>query len=698
MTGDWTTQPGERLTRAQLAARYGGNPRAGRIMASDTTANVLLFSDPVERGRPWELHDGPASDGTAWSFTGRGPVGDQRLPANRALWDHLAQGRALRLFLSEGFVPGTRAEVQRYVGEFRVDPDTPYRREREADRDGVARWVLVFRLLPVEPIRHPAGRRRAAPAGAPASDVVVARSCNVVAHLDDDLLFLNPALQVDLDNGWGVRTIVLTAGDAGIAEDYWLGREDGLRAAYAHMAGVADDWESVDAGVPGRGVTVESLVEAPDVQLVFLRLPDGNIDGSGFPSTGRVSLQRLWTGNAASCTTVDGGETYTAEELVSTLVTLMGDPEPPLVRMLDFVGHFGAGDHSDHHASAYFALAATREAGLNRRVGHRGYPISPLPQNVGASLTARKRDTFLAYAAHDPQVPLAAPDLGDYGPWLARRYTCGTGNIAALASVTASSANAATGQVAARAVDGWALGDDDAAHEWATVGGGAGNWLQLEWPTPHTVRRVVLYDRANPDDHVLAGSIVLPDGRTFPTGPLGGRHEPTTVELPDVEVTALTFVVDEVADTTENVGLAEIEVLETNLAPDAVASASSENQLTGQFARRAVDGVAAGYPEAPQREWVTLGGGVGSWLQLSWAAPRLVRRVVLHDRPNGDDRITAARLSFSDGSAIDVPDLPDDPTVVEFDPRVVTWLVLTVTGVSPETRNVGLAEIRVEGS
>ena len=70
----WTTRPGDRLTRAQLAALYGGNPRAGRIMASDATPNVLLFSDPPERGRPWESLDGPTQEG-AWSFTGRGPAG-----------------------------------------------------------------------------------------------------------------------------------------------------------------------------------------------------------------------------------------------------------------------------------------------------------------------------------------------------------------------------------------------------------------------------------------------------------------------------------------------------------------------------------------------------------------------------------------------------------------------------------------------
>ena len=94
-----------------------------------------------------------------------------------------------------------------------------------------------------------------------------------------------------------------------------------------------------------------------------------------------------------------------------------------------------------------------------------------------------------------------------------------------------------------------------------------------------------------------------------------------------------------------------------------------------------------------------MGGGVGSWLQLSWAAPRLVRRVVVHDRPNDDDGITSAILSFSDGSSVDVPDFDDPgPTVIAFAPRIVTWLILTVTGVTPTTRNTGLAEIQVEGS
>lgn len=718
MAGEWVTVPRERLTRAELAARYGGNPHAGRVMASETTPNVLLFSDPADDRRTGLGFDGWDRDREVFRFAGRGTVGDQTPAGNRALHDHLEQGRSLRLFVTEGTVPGSRTERHSYVGEFRIDPRSPYEPRRARDRDGTLRTVLVFRLLPVARRRglrpdraaDAAPGADAAPAAGVAADAhggvaaefpgAAGHACNVVAHLDDDLLFMNPALQRDIDNGWGLRTVVLTAGDAGLDESYWSEREVGLKAAYAQMCGVADEWTETDAGIPGRGVTLQSLDERPGVQLVFLRLPDGNIDGTGYPATGEVSLQRLWTGTTPFCASVDGAEAYTSDELVETVAALMADPVPSVVRMLDFVGSFGDGDHSDHYASAYFALAASRAAGVSgARVGHRGYPISPRPQNLGLDLRNQKLDTFLTYAAHDSNVPVTLPDFGAYGPWLARSYTCGTGNIAPTAVVTASSANSATGQVADRAVDGWIFGDpDDASHEWATVGGGAGSWLTLEWETPHTVRRVVLYDRPNDDDHVVAGTIQLPDGQAFPTGPLGNHYEPTVVDLPDVTLTSLTFRIDEVSDTTINVGLAEIEVIEANIAPDASVTASSEAAATGQSADRVVDGYGGGFPDAPQEEWATLGGGTGTWLHLSWAAPRLVTRVVLYDRPNPDDRITSAILSFSDGTSIDVPVFDDPgPTSIDVPPRTVTWLTLTVTGVAPTTQNVGLAEIQVLG-
>ena len=75
-----------------------------------------------------------------------------------------------------------------------------------------------------------------------------------------------------------------------------------------------------------------------------------------------------------------------------------------------------------------------------------------------------------------------------------------------------------------------------------------------------------------------------------------------------------------------------------NLGPGATATASTENTTTGQYARRAIDGVVSGFPASPTHEWATIGGGPGSWLQLTWPHPVTLHHLVLHDRPNLFDR------------------------------------------------------------
>jgi len=137
----------------------------------------------------------------------------------------------------------------------------------------------------------------------------------------------------------------------------------------------------------------------------------------------------------------------------------------------------------------------------------------------------------------------------------------------------------------------------------------------------------------------------------------------------------------------------------TNLAATAVVSASSQNTSTSQTAVKAVDGSTAGYPSDYTREWATVGGRAGSWLQLTWAAPVRIDRVVLHDRPNLNDRVTAGTLVFSDGSSVATGTLVNagSATTVTFAARTVTSVRLNVTSVSSTTQNVGLAEIQVWG-
>ncbi len=117
-----------------------------------------------------------------------------------------------------------------------------------------------------------------------------------------------------------------------------------------------------------------------------------------------------------------------------------------------------------------------------------------------------------------------------------------------------------------------------------------------------------------------------------------------------------------------------------NLAAQATVTASSEDTSTGQLAIKAVDGVVDGWPGDYTKEWATVGAGAGSWLKLSWASPVTLSKIVLYDRPNGNDQITAGTVTFSDGSTLQTGTLTNDGSavVLTFAPRTTTSVLLTI--------------------
>lgn len=529
---------------------------------------------------------------------------------------------------------------------------------------------------------------------------------NVAAHEDDDQLFLGPDVQNDVAAGRCTVTVFVTAGDDGLGTAYWQGREEGARAAVAHMADAADVWTPESIQVNGQAVVQDTLAGRPSVALVFLRLPDGD-DGSGFAVNQGQSLQRLWQSSIPTITALDGSATYSRDGLVSSLLTLMKMFRPVLIRTHDYVGQYGDGDHSDHHSTAYFVRAAQYQYGYRHQLtGYRGYGVSSLPANLTQAQADEKLATFLAYAPHDENVCQTASDCLASGsaPWFSRQYAVGSEfggvqNAARVGSITASSQNAATGQTAAKAVDGVVAGYPVAhPNEWATVGGRAGSWLQVTWPGPHTLEEVVLYDRPNLSDRVTAGTLLFSDGSSVAVGALPDDGSAFVVSFTPRRVTSLRFRVDSVSPTTSNVGLAELQAFTTNVAPLATVTASSQNTSTGQVAQNVVDGYALGYPTASSREWATLGGRSGSWVNLEWPVPVTVSQVVLYDRPNADDQVTSGVLRFSDGSSVTVGALPNNGAqwIVSFPARTVTSVRFDITGVSPTTHNVGLTEVQVQ--
>ena len=87
-------------------------------------------------------------------------------------------------------------------------------------------------------------------------------------------------------------------------------------------------------------------------------------------------------------------------------------------------------------------------------------------------------------------------------------------------------------------------------------------------------------------------------------------------------------------------------------------------------------------------------------MTLTWPSAQTVGQIVLYDRPNGNDQILGATLSFSDGSSVVVGALNNDgsATALTFVAKTITSLKLTVTSVSATTQNIGLSEIVVLGA
>lgn len=131
--------PGQGIRRVDLHARYGGR-RQGGISPSKQSNNVFVITAPGRGEQHGYLYDGQNDDGF-YHYTGEGQFGDQRMvQGNRAIRDHVAEGRELHLFEAQG-------PKLRYIGQFEYFDD--HSAEAPETGNGQLRKVIVFRLKQV---------------------------------------------------------------------------------------------------------------------------------------------------------------------------------------------------------------------------------------------------------------------------------------------------------------------------------------------------------------------------------------------------------------------------------------------------------------------------------------------------------------------------------------------------------------------
>ena len=121
-------------------------------------------------------------------------------------------------------------------------------------------------------------------------------------------------------------------------------------------------------------------------------------------------------------------------------------------------------------------------------------------------------------------------------------------------------------------------------------------------------------------------------------------------------------------------------------------------ELIEYFGEGAIDGVIDPGSKNKLNEWITDEERTSAFLRLTWENPEKISKVWLFDRPDLKEQVTSGMLVFSDGSTVQVSELPNDALSckeIVFPEKTVTWMSFIVTGVSNTTKNVGLAEIAV---
>ncbi|GIG56320.1 hypothetical protein Lfu02_06920 [Longispora fulva] len=249
------------------------------------------------------------------------------------------------------------------------------------------------------------------------------RLAQIVAHPDDEILFLNPDLQRSAEAGYANTTVYLTAGDADRGPEYSRSRQDGAMEAHRHMAGVAPCatpracWTQDAPTIGPSTVQRFTLTARPAVQLIFLNVRDGYDDGAS------CDLMHLWTDGGFTATPVVpddatdpdavGRTRYTHVTLRDTVVAILRAVRPTLVRGQDphpdhryQPGYRCLGqtfdDHYDHVASALFTEEVTgwyTGPGDNHRLAVQYYRQNNI-QTLVPNLTAHDRDLKDAVFRH----------------------------------------------------------------------------------------------------------------------------------------------------------------------------------------------------------------------------------------------------------------------------------------------------------
>lgn len=239
------------------------------------------------------------------------------------------------------------------------------------------------------------------------ADCVHGSVVSIVAHADDDLYFINPAIINAIKAGKCVQTVVTTAGY--FQEPDNRRREAGLQTAYAQMAGVGSVWQNQWVSIAGKPVHRYVLQSDQRISLSFMDLPcsmHDKLDAGKWTSlqtlysTGQLT-RMSWDKKNISYSKADWEHVYTnilRQAKATEVYTL--DPDSPYPVQHDKPQ--GSGSHPDHVHVAKMAIRAVRAYGHPVELKlFDDYPVQDKPINLSASEGTAKHAAMAAYCSAD---------------------------------------------------------------------------------------------------------------------------------------------------------------------------------------------------------------------------------------------------------------------------------------------------------
>jgi hypothetical protein len=215
-----------------------------------------------------------------------------------------------------------------------------------------------------------------------------------VAHQDDWQLFMNPNVANSIQSPEDKTVIIhLTAGDAGYGlgnDAFYKAREEGALRAVRFLSNTTEDGSKIGDEMSRRVTLIRNhpilTYTYHNTVVYFLRLPDGNGDGSGFELHQQKSLEKFYNRQVVDFKAIDQSTTYTnKEDLLGTLKELIATAHTGTqleIHLSELSEDLNVDDHSDHLTASRFIS----EAATNQFKGEFSYYIDYQSANLESNL------------------------------------------------------------------------------------------------------------------------------------------------------------------------------------------------------------------------------------------------------------------------------------------------------------------------